>query len=155
MLNDDGMWEFSIPGPPVGWQRPGKARSGHRYTPTNTREYEEAVALSAMAARVPLLPHAQITIACRIPVRRTVRKTLPDKLHEPRMRPDLDNVLKAILDGMENTAYGNDRDVLGFSMRWQFITAKNYKPETEVIIRAVDWGEYCEGEEYKGIKKAP
>lgn len=79
---------FTIPGCPVPWERvTPRGAGGRTLTPARTRNYEAAVAGYARAAgfRRPKPPVA-IWIDCYF----------PDRRHR-----DLDNIAKAILDGLQ------------------------------------------------------
>ena len=79
---------FTIPGCPVPWERvTPKGAGGRTLTPARTRNYEASVKLRAMGAGVRL---------CEIPVRIRIDCYFPD-----RRRRDLDNIAKAILDGLQ------------------------------------------------------
>lgn len=79
---------FTIPGCPVPWERvTPKAAGGRTLTPNRTRKYEADVRLRAMGAGVRLTgAPVRVTIACHFP---------------NKQRRDLDNIAKAILDGLQ------------------------------------------------------
>jgi len=79
---------FTVPGCPVPWERvTPRGKGGHTVTPPRTRNYEGAVGGHARASGVRLLGRpVRVTIACFFPDRR---------------RRDLDNIAKAILDGLQ------------------------------------------------------
>ena len=79
---------FTIPGCPVPWERvTPKAAGGRTVTPPRTRRYEADVRLRAMGAGVRLAAMSvRVRIDCYFPDRR---------------RRDLDNIAKAILDGLQ------------------------------------------------------
>ena len=91
-----------IPGKPVGKERPRMGRAGNFYTPRTTAEYEERVAwlVKASRGRVDGACEVFITVQCG------------------GKRPDLDNIAKVVLDGMEKGgAFRNDRDVTRLEVR--------------------------------------
>lgn len=92
--------EFVVPGTPVSKARPrvvlrrGRVRT---FTPATTRSYERTVALLAQAAG------ARPT---KSPVRVHLRIYLPNA-----RRVDIDNLAKAILDGLNGVAFADDSQV--------------------------------------------
>jgi len=112
--------QFTIPGPPVGKGRPrfstqgGKPRS---YTPAVTREYEALIAAraaEAMAGRDPLQTQLTVYIyaAMGIPLSwsKAKRQAALDGDIYP-ARPDVDNIAKTVLDGMNGVIYADDAQV--------------------------------------------
>lgn len=89
---------IEIPGRPVAKQR-ARTVNGHTYTPPATREYEELVAWSATAQRARHTLTGDVLVSMTI----TTRK---------RLRGDIDNYEKAILDGLvKGGALADDRQV--------------------------------------------
>ncbi len=96
------MITFTIPGHPVPKQRPRlgyKGRRAYIYTPEETRRYEEKVHLLAKAATDGPL---KVPVVVRLKVYLGPRK---------RKGPDLDNIVKSILDGMNGAIFEDDRQV--------------------------------------------
>lgn len=79
---------FTVPGCPVPWERvTPKGAGGRTLTPLRTRNYEGAVGGYARASGVRLSGR---------PVRVRIECFFPD-----RRRRDLDNIAKAVLDGLQ------------------------------------------------------
>lgn len=104
---------FAIPGPcePKGRPRISRRGKGFRvHTPTKTLEYERKVASYArlaardvggwkVGARVPL--RLEVEVVCHRP-KRLFRKVDDNGERPPKAtRPDLDNYVKSILDGLQ------------------------------------------------------
>jgi Holliday junction resolvase RusA-like endonuclease len=92
---------FVVPGHAQGKQRPRLGKGGRVYTPPATRRYEQHVALAFLAAskgrkRSTYTGPVELHIACTFSDHR---------------RRDLDNVIKAILDGLNGIAYADDCQV--------------------------------------------
>jgi Holliday junction resolvase RusA-like endonuclease len=113
---------FTIPGEPVA---KGRARSfvrnGHvaHYTPEKTAHYENLVRLAAqqaMAGRAPIEGPVRLVVDAwlGIPVSWSLNKQRQAALHaiQPTKRPDLDNILKAVKDGMNNIVWRDDSQVV-------------------------------------------
>lgn len=105
---------FTVPGPPVGKQRPRFA-DGHVHTQAPTRLYEATVQLAALAAGIRMEPGTfEVTIvwARQVTASWSKRKRAAAlaQVYAPGM-PDLDNVAKALLDALNGIAYADDRQV--------------------------------------------
>ena len=115
------MLTFEIPGDPVAKARPRAAMVAGRarlYTPAKTEKYEARVALFAqqamagrpvMAGPVALSVTALFPIPASWPKKRQAAARAGTEQHTK--RPDLDNILKAIKDGMNGVAWKDDSQV--------------------------------------------
>lgn len=91
-----------IPGRPVPKGRPRLGKNGNVYTPRKTREYEKLVGwCTKQTMKEPL----QGDIAMDI------------KVYIKGPCGDLDNLEKAILDGMNGIAYNDDRQVAALAIQ--------------------------------------
>ena len=103
-----------IPGQPKGKGRPRFAR-GRVFTPATTLQYERLV--SAAARQVisePITGNVQVDIIAVYQVPKSWAKALQASARRGDImptRPDIDNVIKIILDGMNETAYLDDQQV--------------------------------------------
>lgn len=104
-----------IPGAPHGKGRPRFRCNGSTYTPSHTRNYETAVghiAAKEMAGRDPITTpvHVELRAHFEIPKSWPAGKRTDALLG--RIRPtggfDLDNICKAVLDGVNKIAYRDD-----------------------------------------------
>lgn len=100
---------FFVPGEAVPQGRPRTTRTGHVYMPKASRDYQRvvgAIAKGAMHGRLPL----EEAVKVRVCIYKPIPKSWPKKKREdalanrlkPTSRPDLDNYIKAILDGCCN-----------------------------------------------------
>jgi len=96
---------------PRSKQRPRSTRSGHTYTPKETREYEKliselytGVAFTEGPLEVELVFDNDKT---EILIRELRPKSNPSKL-----RGDIDNYAKAILDALNGVAYTDDKQIV-------------------------------------------
>lgn len=108
---------LKIPGAPVGKGRPRFTRTGHPYTDSKTRDYEE---LARKLWKIRGLPKTSgavaVEITARFPVQKSCTKTeraakLSGKLR-PQIKPDADNIAKIILDALNGLAFDDDKDVI-------------------------------------------
>lgn len=110
-----GMIEFKVPGEPVGKQRHRTTKTSHTYTPKKTEQYESLVRLSfnqAVSGKnwipldVPVRLH--VTAYFTIPKSRQIK----DIVSQPKTtKPDADNILKSVKDGLNSVAYTDDSRV--------------------------------------------
>jgi len=92
-----------VPGRPVPKQRPRFTRTGHIYTPQETKDYEDFVGWKAKEViKEPL--EGDIALYIRVYVNRNVFA-------------DIDNIAKAIMDGLNGVAYKDDRQVVCLSIQ--------------------------------------
>lgn len=116
---------FIIPGPPRGKGRP-RFSNGKAYTDEKTKAYEEVIAWQFMCAqrRWQLTPDqwervkkAQVSVVIiasyEVPKSdsKKVRLEKLENRQRPTKKPDIDNVCKAVLDGLNRLAYEDDTQV--------------------------------------------
>ena len=108
---------FIIPGQPQGKGRPRFTRSGHAFTPAKTKEYETLIEECFTEAGGEILDgYVTVNILAfySIPKATTkVRRGMIERgLIKPAVKPDIDNVIKAVLDGLNGVAYHDDNQVI-------------------------------------------
>lgn len=110
---------FTVYGEPQGKGRPRFTRSGHAYTPDKTASYEGEIrqmAAAAMGSSEPLETPVSVFCYVTLPIpASTPKKRLKaflDGSERPLKKPDLDNVAKAFLDGMNGIVYKDDKQVI-------------------------------------------
>ena len=112
---------FSVPGAPVGKAR-ARSGNGRHYTPKKARDYEGLVFACFKEAHanfetIPAGTPIAISITVFYPIAKSdSKKVRAEKLSAKRLpviKPDIDNVVKAILDALqgESGAYTNDSQV--------------------------------------------
>lgn len=115
---------FTIPGLPIGKGRARVTRTGHAYTPAATRSYETAIrfaAAEAMRGAAPIEGPVAVELLAQLPIppswsKRKQAAALTGELR-PTGRPDLDNVLKAALDGVNAIVVRDDAQAVEFRCR--------------------------------------
>lgn len=132
--------EFKIDGKPVGKGRPRFTRTGQTYTPEKTKEYERLIKTSYLESGGTLLDgYISISISAyyQIPkaFNREKKEFATRGIILPVVRPDLDNVVKAILDGLNGIAYHDDSQVIGITA----VKCYSEEPRVEVSINARGW----------------
>lgn len=104
-----------IPGKPQGKGRPRFTRYGSVYTPPSTRIYEEKIR-EAWGDRELIHSPITIWIDAYLPISSSASKT--DKYLmkigsiKAAKKPDIDNVIKAVLDALNGIAYDDDKQVV-------------------------------------------
>ena len=127
--------EFVVTGDPVAKGRARSTKSGRHYTPTKTRDWENWVAMMALSKVAETFTGpVRLTLVARVrrPKSRPKRCRLPDR------RPDLDNYIKAAMDGLQKSGvWIDDAQVC------ELIAEKVYhdKPGLEIKIEALDYEE--------------
>lgn len=113
-----------VPGKPVGKARPRLGRGGRVYTPTKTTDAERAI---ANAWRVQIgrkhdgPVHLSLAISFAVPssISKAERARRLDAAWHTQ-KPDIDNVVKLVLDALNGVAYDDDTQVVSISTtkRW-------------------------------------
>lgn len=130
---------FRIPGDPIAKARPEAASWGGKarvYTPTRSKNFEYLVKLAAqehMGTRTPLDVPLLIGIGyyLSIPASASLvrQQEMRDGRRMPTTKPDLDNLVKATLDGMNKVVYRDDVYIC------DLIVSKRYSAEPCTLVR--------------------
>ena len=125
---------FIIPGRPVGKGRPRFTRNGHCWTPDKTVSYERDIKLSYWSTYGHRKYEADKALAVEIilyyprPKNMAKYKRLMAQkgVLRPTVKPDVDNVIKAILDALNGVAFDDDRQIVQIECeKWYDITEEN------------------------------
>lgn len=130
---------FTVPGEPVGKGRPrATTRGGHAslYTPAKTVAYEGLIAHAAQQAMAGAPPvecacAVQLSITVSVPASWSKKKQAAALLGEvlPTKKPDADNVVKAVFDGMNGVVWRDDVQAVDLAVR------KRYGATPGVFVR--------------------
>jgi Holliday junction resolvase RusA-like endonuclease len=130
---------FSVPGVPTPKGRPRMTRRGRVYTPAKTVAYERTVSIVAQEAKSRLgggmlfEGPVMVTIHCYFAVPKSwSRKRKAEMLHQPHTQlPDLDNLIKSVLDGMNHAhnIWADDKQVAAVT------ATKHWAEESSVLVR--------------------
>lgn len=115
------MITFAIYGDPVAKGRPKFAKRGNHvmaYTPKKTHDYESEVALMAKAAmgssepiETPVAVYIHVTFAIPPSYSKKRREACLNGSERHTKKPDLDNCVKAVTDGMNGIVYQDDSQI--------------------------------------------
>lgn len=127
--------QFSVPGEPRGKGRPRFTRTGHAYTDEKTAAYENLIRL-AFDQKYNVWEPAEGAVKVDIIARCTPPKSWSERkkgrAYKDEIRkvtkPDCDNIVKAVLDGLNKTAWMDDTQVIDIRCR------KHYWPVPELIV---------------------
>ncbi|UVE47592.1 RusA family crossover junction endodeoxyribonuclease [Pseudomonas chlororaphis] len=135
-MSDHKPVTFLVPGEAVGKGRPRvrmlPAKAGKKpvpmlYTPPETKNYEEVIAVQARASMLnrepiqgPVLVELKILVS--VAASWSKKKTAAALAGQvmPTKKPDADNVLKAICDGINGIVFKDDVQVVNVSMSKRF-----------------------------------
>ena len=140
---------FSVVGEPKGKGRPRFSFRSHRaYTPNDTVAYENEVKRTAKktvsefnvqnntAWNLAANYCVRINAVFRVPMSWSKRKRAAAFRGEirPSVKPDIDNISKAVLDGMNGVVYGDDSLVSEMSVRKAYQMTDEDEPRVEVEV---------------------
>ena len=113
------IYEFEVPGKVIGKGRPRlNSYTGVVYTPTRTKDYESLVEqyfllkyprFKALEGRI------KVSIIAYFSIPKTTQKADINEMLEnnisPTKKPDIDNIVKSILDSMNKFAFKDDNQI--------------------------------------------
>lgn len=112
------MKQLTIDGVPVAKGRPRLGRYG-TYTPKKTQEYQEYVKMCWVAKYGSIQPSEQpleMNIVFYMPIPKSYSKKqraeiLNGRL-KPTKKPDIDNLIKSVLDALNGLVYADDSQII-------------------------------------------
>jgi Holliday junction resolvase RusA-like endonuclease len=135
------MVTYIVYGEPVGKGRPRFARRGNfvsTYTPEKTKTYEDEIrmmAKAAMGSSEPLDTPMTVAIYIRVGIpasySKQKRKDALAGIIKPMKKPDLDNITKCFLDGMNDIVYLDDKQVVNLHVTKVYAET----PAVEVMVK--------------------
>ena len=131
---------ITIPGAPVPKGRPrvtrNRAGQSVTYTPKPTRDYEKLVrdVAALHCKKIFFTGPVQVNIDFGLPIPKSWskkrRREAVGEYHAS--RPDLDNLAKAVLDGMEGIVFADDRQIASL------VLTKQYTDHPDVTVTATE-----------------
>ena len=132
---------FEVQGVPVPKGRPRMTKTGHTYTPKETKDYEDLVKWSFIQQvgiyENPPEEPVMVKMVFRMPIPKSYSLRKLAKIRSQKMacpkRPDIDNLAKIVLDALNGLAYKDDNQIV------QMELSKVYsdKPGTTICINEI------------------
>lgn len=127
--------EFTINGECVPKARPRFSKYGHVYTTPKTRAYEKIVKTTAIDNNVPCITTAlKIKIMVYKSIPKSFSKVKRKQANEgkifPVVKPDIDNYVKSVLDGLNGVLFVDDKQIVDFR------AVKRYSDNPRVEVTA-------------------
>lgn len=129
-------FNITIPITPVPKARPRFTRYGHTYTPKKTADYEKAIAEYWRQATHNFKYDREqaliVNFVFGMPIPKSTSKSKTELMANgtirPTKKPDVDNLAKAVMDGLNGVAWADDSQVVRVSIY------KEYAKEPYVYI---------------------
>ena len=133
-------FNITIPITPVPKARPRFTRYGHTYTPKKTADYEKAIAEYWRQATHNFQYDRKqaliVNLVFGMPIPKSTSKSKTELMANgtirPTKKPDVDNLAKAVMDGLNGVAWADDSQVVRVSIY------KEYAKEPYVYIYVHD-----------------
>lgn len=126
--------DFIVDGKPQGKQRPRFSRiSKTVYTPTKTAKYEKQIAKAYTESGGKCIPaecYVSVNVSAFFPVPKSYskkkREDCLERILRPDKKPDMDNILKVVLDALNEVAYEDDKQVVELIGRKYYTESDGY-----------------------------
>lgn len=113
------IYEFEVPAKIIGKGRPRlNSYTGQVYTPTRTKDYENLVEqyfLLKYPRYKTMEGRVKVSITAYFEVPKSASKIMKEQMLEnkisPTKKPDIDNVVKIVLDAMNKFAFKDDTQI--------------------------------------------
>ncbi len=135
------IYEFEVIGEIKGKARPRlNTYTGNIYTDSNTKNYENLIKQYFKVKYPRYIPFenrvkVKIIIYLKIPQNTTKknRKLIEEGLLSPTKKPDIDNVVKIVLDALNKMAFKDDNQIT------QLEVEKTYSEEEKLYIKLEEY----------------
>lgn len=135
------IYEFEVPGKVIGKGRPRlNSYTGVVYTPTKTKDYESLVEqyfLLKYPRFKTLEGRIKVSIIAYFSIPKTTKKSdineMLDNNISPTKKPDIDNIVKAVLDSMNKFAFKDDNQITKLEVE------KKYALEDKIYIKIEEY----------------
>ena len=136
---------LTIPGEPKGKQRPRfNSRSNTVYTPEETLDYEDYIKAAYRRYYGSAIAFKDELVCVSIKAYMSIPNNMPKYKRElinkdrllPSRKPDIDNIVKIILDGLNKFAYTDDKQVAVLMASKHYIKDGD-QPRVEISITEV------------------
>ena len=135
------IYEFEVPGKVIGRGRPRlNSYTGAVYTPTRTKDYESLVEQYFLLKypRFKILEgRIKVNIIAYFSIPKTTKKSeineMLDNNISPTKKPDIDNIVKVVLDSMNKFAFRDDNQITKLEVE------KKYALEDKVYVKIEEY----------------
>lgn len=135
------IYEFEVPGKIIGKGRPRlNSYTGQVYTPTRTKDYENLITQYFMLKYPRFKPfegRVSVEITANFEVPKCTKKSDKDLMLEnkinPLKKPDIDNIVKIILDAMNECAFKDDTQITKLAVE------KKYGPSESIYVKIEEY----------------
>ena len=135
------IYEFEVPGKVIGKGRPRlNSYTGIVYTPTKTKDYETLVE-QYFLLKYPkfkmLEGRIKVNIIAYFSIPKATKKSdineMLDNNISPTKKPDIDNIVKVVLDSMNKFAFKDDNQITKLEVE------KRYSLEDKIYIKIEEY----------------
>lgn len=135
------MYEFEVPGKIIGKGRPRlNTYTGIIYTPGKTKDYEtliEQYFLLKYPKFKPIEGRSKVSIVAYFMIPKNTKKADANQMLEnnisPTKKPDIDNIVKIVLDSMNKFAFKDDTQITKLEVE------KIYGTEEKIYIKIEEY----------------
>ena len=135
------IYEFEVPGKVIGKGRPRlNSYTGVVYTPTKTKDYESLVEQYFLLKypRFKILEgRIKVSIIAYFSIPKATKKSdineMLDNNISTTKKPDIDNIIKAVLDSMNKFAFKDDNQITKLEVE------KKYALEDKIYIKIEEY----------------
>lgn len=133
------MYQFEVLGEPIGKARPRVTRWG-AYTPQKTVDYENKIKAAYGGRFYEGYLQMDVKAYFKIPKSTSKKKKESMLMGEikPDKKPDIDNVLKIVLDSLNKTAYKDDAQVITASITKEYSESPRIKITISELEKSVE-----------------
>lgn len=135
------IYEFEVPAKIIGKGRPRlNSYTGQVYTPTRTKDYETLVEqyfLLKYPRYTAMEGRAKVTIVAHFEVPKSTSKLQREQMLgnsiSPTKKPDIDNIVKIVLDSMNKFAFKDDTQITKIEVE------KVYSDEEKLYVKIEEY----------------
>lgn len=135
------IYEFEVPAKIIGKGRPRlNTYTGQVYTPTRTKDYESLVEqyfLLKYPRYKAMEGRAKVTIVAHFEVPKSSNKAQKEQMLgntiSPTKKPDIDNIVKIVLDSMNKFAFKDDTQITKIDVE------KVYSNEEKLYVKIEEY----------------
>ena len=135
------LFDYTIIGNPQPKGRPRFTKSGHAYTPKKTRDAEDKIKLmlqiaSSIHTKLPITTAIQIVLNFYLHrPKRLQKKSSPIEAIPHDKRPDLDNLIKLVIDAANGIIFIDDAQIFEIVANKWYCEIDN-EPRTKIEVWA-------------------